>query len=161
MQIPTSPVHWFDRGKYNTNTSGSHDFLKLGIAETWIQYGTGQRKCFIPLHELARSLGERKSRVVLQAHVLSGCDVTSKIGTKVSVLRHEPEKYLEHFGETETVPDDVFRLAEKYRIHVGVVAIAEKCIHPVQSIVNARESVMTRFSKSYCDFTTFIMYCIM
>ena len=53
------------------------------------------------------SLSERKPRVVLMAHVLSGCDVTSKIGTKASALMHEPEKYLEHFGETESFPDDV------------------------------------------------------
>ena len=56
--------------------------------------------------------------MVLKAHVLSGCDVTSKIGTNVSALRHEPEKYLELFGETESFPDDVFRLAEKYLIQL-------------------------------------------
>ena len=95
-----------------------HDFLQLRAAEIWIQYGTGHRKPFISLHELARSLGQRKSKVVLKDRLLSGCYVASKIGTKASALRHEPEKYLEHFGETESFPDDMFQLAEKYLIHL-------------------------------------------
>ena len=86
----------------------AHTFLQLGTIENWIQYRTCYRKHFIPLHELARSLGKRKSRVILKTHALSVCDVPSKIGTKVSVLKLEPEKYLEIFKENKICIGNVF-----------------------------------------------------
>ena len=93
-----------------------YDFRRLGATEVWICYGTGQTKRFIPLHDIANALGERRCRVTLKAHILSGSDITSKIESKASALKNEPERYLENFGETESLTDDILRAAEKYLV---------------------------------------------
>ena len=46
--------------------------------EVWIRFGTGDRIRNIPIHMLADKLGEHlSSSIILKAHVLTGCDVTS------------------------------------------------------------------------------------
>ena len=44
------------------------------------------QEAFHPLHELLRSLGKRKSRVILKTRVLSVCDVTRKIKLALKFL---------------------------------------------------------------------------
>ena len=40
--------------------------------------------------------------VILKVHILTGCDTTSKIGTKKEALKASPEKYLSKFGNDRT-----------------------------------------------------------
>ena len=40
--------------------------------------------------------------VILKAHILTGCDATSKIGTKKGALKVSPKKYLSKFGNDRT-----------------------------------------------------------
>ena len=35
----------------------------------------------------------------MKAHILAGCDATSKIGTKTASIKASPESYLHNFGE--------------------------------------------------------------
>ena len=71
---------------------------------------------FIPLHFLSSQFGRRVCSVIIKAHILTGCDITSKIGTKVASLKCKPEKYLMTFGD---IDDDLsYRNAEQYLIKV-------------------------------------------
>ena len=47
-----------------------------------------------------KKLGESKCRVLLKDHFLTGSDVTSKIGTKTSALKYNPDQLI-NFGEGE------------------------------------------------------------
>ena len=48
--------------------------------------------------------------VIIKAHILTGCDITSKIGTKLWVLKCKPEK----FGD---IDDSLsYRNAEQYLV---------------------------------------------
>ena len=49
--------------------------------------------------------------------MLTGCDVTSKIGTKSSAMKVNPERFLQAFGVGE--PSDIaFKNAERYLVYV-------------------------------------------
>ena len=52
----------------------------------------------------------------MKVHILTGCDVTSKIGTKSAALKSEPHVYLKNFGENELL--ESFTDAELYHIKV-------------------------------------------
>ena len=54
--------------------------------------------------------------MILKAHILTGSDVTSKVGTKTAALKAQPERYLQDFGENTFVTDLV--QAEKYLVNV-------------------------------------------
>lgn len=61
---------------------------------------------------MCSKIGHMVYSVVLKAHVLTGCDVTSKIGTKAAPLKAKPELYLSHFGEEERLTENTVELAE-------------------------------------------------
>ena len=52
----------------------------------------------------------------MKVHILTGCDVTSKIGTKSAALKSEPHVYLKNFGENELL--ESFTDAELYHLKV-------------------------------------------
>ena len=54
---------------------------------------------------------------MLKAYILTGCDVTSKIDTKVSAVASKPENYLDDFG-IETLQDSSLAFVEKYLVRV-------------------------------------------
>ena len=83
-----------------------------------MKYGTGTTQTYLPLHTLVMNLGEMKSKLVMKIHVISGCDLTSKICTKLAVLNKNPEQYLQLFGENEADQELAFKLAEKYLIEI-------------------------------------------
>ena len=60
-------------------------FLELGLSELWLRYGTGTKKRFIPIHTLNTKIGYIR-HTLLKAHILTGCDITSKVGTKLAAL---------------------------------------------------------------------------
>ena len=49
--------------------------------------------------------------------MLTGCDVTSKIGTKSSAMKNNPERFLEDFGIGEP-SDAAFKSAEHYLVNL-------------------------------------------
>ena len=57
-------------------------FFSPGLKKCWIRVGTGEKTRFIPIHTLERKLGHRTCSPVMKAHILTGCDVTSKTGKK-------------------------------------------------------------------------------
>ena len=95
-----------------------HYFINLGVEELWIKYGTGDKSRHIPVHKLGCVLGTQLCKVILKSHVLTGSDVTSKLGTKAAALNSEPEKYLESFGEMNKRSLESLEKAEKYLVRV-------------------------------------------
>ena len=53
----------------------------------------------------------------MKVHILTGCDVTSKIGTNSAALKYDPHMYLKNFGENELLQSS-FADAELYLIKV-------------------------------------------
>ena len=76
-------------------------FTKSGLTELWLKFGVGPKVRLIHLHILIARLDQNFLDVLLKAHILTGCDVTSKIGTKSAALKFDPHMYLNFFGENE------------------------------------------------------------
>ena len=91
------------------------EFLSKGVIELWVKYGTGNNERFIPIHLLANSIGYDMCHIILKAHILTGCDVTSKVG-KVNALKANPAQYLSRFGENDSLLDGVAIEAENYLV---------------------------------------------
>ena len=68
-----------------------HYFISQGIKDLWIKFGIGDRSKHIPVHKLGIVLGTQLCKIILKSHVLTGCDVTSKVGTKAATIKSEPE----------------------------------------------------------------------
>jgi hypothetical protein len=50
---------------------------ELGLIEIWIAFGTGKDFRYVPVHEIAASLGPRKSLALPMFHAFTGCDTVS------------------------------------------------------------------------------------
>ena len=87
------------------------------INELWIYYGTGEKARYIPIHRLNSVIEEATASSLLVSHILTGCDVTSKIGTKASAYKYISNK-LSAFAATEVLTDEAIKVAEKYLAQV-------------------------------------------
>ena len=72
------------------------DFFFLGLKECWIRVGTSEKTRFIHI-----AWKKARSSHVINAHILTRCDVTSKIGTKTAAIKASPGSYLYNFGEQD------------------------------------------------------------
>ena len=90
-----------------------HYFINLGIEDLWIKFGIGDKSRHIPVHKLGDILGTQLCKVILKSHILTGCDVTSKVGTRAAALNSEFEQYLESFSEMNEPSLESFEKAEK------------------------------------------------
>ena len=70
-------------------------FLQEGLHELWVRVGRGNITHILPLHTLHARLGSRMCSVLPALHSLTGCDITSKIGSKRGALKAEPMAHLE------------------------------------------------------------------
>ena len=93
------------------------NFTQAGLKELWVLYGTDDHKRYLPLHNIAKVIGYEKCSVVMKARILTGCDVTIKIGTKAAALQCEPEKFITQFGDEQS-PIIQFLKAEEYLFKV-------------------------------------------
>lgn len=59
-----------------------HKFFRQGALEVWIRYGTGESKRYISIHITSTLFEEIKPKALLKALLLTGCDITSKLGSK-------------------------------------------------------------------------------
>ena len=60
--------------------------------------------------------GQQMCRTLLKTHIISGCDVTSKFGTKAAALKIKPEYYLLNFGKSDEMIG--FQEAKKYLVQL-------------------------------------------
>ena len=79
-------------------------------------FGAGEKSRFLPMHILFQKLGPSLCKVIFKARVLSGCDVTSKLGTKQASLNAKPDVYIRQFGEDTQLTIDEMKNAETYLI---------------------------------------------
>ena len=92
-------------------------FTSIGLKELWIQFATGQNKRFIPVHKLSCKLGPQMCSNLFKAHILTGSDFTSKIGTKAAAVKCGQIDYLNNFGLECSIKSQ-FENAEKYLVAV-------------------------------------------
>ena len=86
--------------------------------EAWVRFGAGEKNKDIPIQVLANKLGDHlSSLIILKTHVLTRCDVSSKIETKSSAIKNNPERFFEDFRIGEP-SDAVFKSAEHYLVNV-------------------------------------------
>ena len=71
---------------------GMHYVRRLGI-ELWFKTGVKDKARFVPLHELARNVGEDICQLLPGIHSLTGCDSTSGF---FSVGKVRPLKWAQH-----------------------------------------------------------------
>jgi len=96
------------------------NMLKMhGLSELWIKAGVGNTTRYIPLHILS----EKKKDIcpLLPAiHCLTGCDITSKFGTKHAALKIDAKQYLSEFGVNlnSSTLDNVISKAGEYLVQV-------------------------------------------
>ena len=88
----------------------------FGLRELWMRCGIGHTTRHIPLHSLGERMGVHLCKVLLPVHQLTGCDITSKFGTKASGLKANPLEYLKDFG-TDPLNINV-NVAEEYLVQV-------------------------------------------
>ena len=93
-------------------------FLQEGLQELWVKAGRGNTTRFVPLHILHERLGTRICTVLPALHCLTGCDITSKIGTKKAALKADPVANLQLFGTTAPLVPSLIQQAEQYLVHV-------------------------------------------
>ena len=85
---------------------------RYGLQEVWTHHGGSVN----PVHESVSNLPVEVTRILPAIHALSGCDTTSKIGTKLQAYSaaNNPEHYcLKYFG-LEALDDNLFKDAEKF-----------------------------------------------
>ena len=76
-----------------------HVFKTTNVNKVWVKFGIHERLIHIPVYHLAEILEAERLRALLKAHILTGCDVTSKTGSKSAACKACPEKHLHDFGE--------------------------------------------------------------
>ena len=74
--------------------------ITWGLVYFQLQYGVDDNRRMLPIHQVLSVLGELRCKALLKAHILTGEDCISKIGTKHAAIHLNPEQYLLNFGET-------------------------------------------------------------
>ena len=49
----------------------------LGLNKLWVSFGIAKKRRWLPIHDLAASLGPKESKSLLYFHAFSGCDTVS------------------------------------------------------------------------------------
>ncbi len=90
------------------------------LTELWIKTGVGDLTRFVALHALAASLSRDVCEVLPAIHSLTGCDYTSKVGSKKAAIECSPVYYLKSFGtitDGSQVERQIYK-AEEYLVQV-------------------------------------------
>ncbi|KAH3886939.1 hypothetical protein DPMN_010952 [Dreissena polymorpha] len=68
------------------------------MKEIWQQYGIGEKRRMLPLHQANSLLGTPLTKTLIKAHILTGDDCMSKVGTKHAAVTSNPVQFLMNFG---------------------------------------------------------------
>ena len=88
------------------------------LTEIWVLGGQGATRRAIPVHDLAERIELRVRDILPAVHVLTGCDTTSKVGTKKAALKAAEctgSELLSGFGK-EPLSDDMITAAERFLV---------------------------------------------
>ena len=92
--------------------------MDFDLKELWMLSGQGRSSRAISLHQLVNTMDFNVVDVLPAVHALSGCDTTSKIGTKKSAFQtaeKSGEEYRKSIAKSP-VTDDVISSAEKFLV---------------------------------------------
>ena len=67
--------------------------------EVFNLFGAGDKARYIPVHSLVPNLGKSRASSLLAPHILSGCDVASKVGAKAAAIK-QIHSTLSLFGDS-------------------------------------------------------------
>ena len=97
----------------------NNDLKTNGLSELWMRAGVGDSTRYIPLH-LIFEMNPELCSVLPAIHILTGCDTTSKVGTKLSALKSPAAQLLSEFGKSLSSPnqDEIIHKAEQYLVQV-------------------------------------------
>jgi hypothetical protein len=65
-------------------------FQDLWSEEMWQQYGTGEKRRKLPLHQAVSKLGASLVKAVIKVHILIGDDCMGKLGSKHAAVACDP-----------------------------------------------------------------------
>lgn len=94
-------------------------FKSCGLKKLWTLSGKGHTARYLPLHDICEVVDNLTIETLPAIHSLSGCDTTSKIGTKhASLMRAKEYAYrLKDFGRKD-LSDVMLKNAEEYLTRV-------------------------------------------
>ena len=128
----------------------------MNVNKIWVKFGILERQRHITVYQLTEILGTKKSRVLLNAHILSGCDVASKTGSKTAAFKACTEKYLHDFGEQ--FHNYHFQMAEKYLVKVIEPNIAAKSFDDLRYVTyTTRKTLFSELTPTSSAIRTLIM----
>ena len=101
-------------------------FSSNGLQKLWLRVGKGDKRRFIPVHNLVRKISNALIDVILPAYVGTGCDYISRLGTKHGALEADPAKYLTGFLHHDLTEEEFVCKSEEYLVKVLKKNSAEK-----------------------------------
>ena len=136
--------------------TGEHVYKTMNINKIWVKFGILERQRHTTVYQLTEILGTKKSRVLHKANILTGCDVTSKIGSKTAAFKACTEKYLYDFGEQ--FHDYRLQMAEKYLVKVIEPNIAAKSFDDLRYMTyTTRKTLFSELPPTSSAIRTLIM----
>ena len=93
-------------------------WVHFGMKQLWVLCGNGSSTRAIPVHDVVSGIDYSVAESLPAIHALSGCDSTSKIGTKKSALKTAQALRCEQVLSFAKAPimDGMIRSAEKYLV---------------------------------------------
>ena len=89
----------------------------FGLKELWFITGRSNTQTIIPLHNLFNVMDHEVIDILPAVHALTGCDTTSKVGTKSAALKTAAKygfQLLPMFGKVTELTEDIICNAEKF-----------------------------------------------
>ena len=106
--------------------------MRRGDGKGWREgvMNYGRPKHWIPIHKIKKRIGVNTAKAVIKAHVLTGNDHLSKVGTKYASLHYNPGVALSTFRETTVLAEHDINAAEEFLV---------KCYSGVKSVCTAKK----------------------
>ena len=89
-----------------------------GLKELWIRAGVANSTRYIPVHTLAPRVGTGLCCLLPLVHTLTGCDYTSKVGSKHAAINADPVDKLKDFDSAQGCSDVFTETCEAYLVQV-------------------------------------------
>ena len=86
--------------------------VREGLQEIGIKYGNRNDAKYLPINIMGEELGANFCSVPLNTHILTGWDMTSKVGTKEGAIKVKPYLFLHAFDSTDE--KNFLRQSEEY-----------------------------------------------
>src|SRR6201996_4833657 len=118
---------------------------KKGLNTLWIYFGSGTHFKVLPIHEIARILGEEKSVALRGFHAFTGCDTPSysagrgksTMWNRWNVFPEVTEAFRHLSFPHNTIPDSIFKLFQRF------IVLCYSANSELHSLNEARKELFT------------------